>query len=237
MSIFVVLNFEPLVQVNDKTRLDLSQSYKSGPGNKISLYEIDPGNGSGFINVTNDKYLDIEYSTPGTKTIQARINNATNPPTVEDGPITKTYSIEVVTEEDDLLFSDDSMLISHEPSILLYLRKGKSSFKDIHRRAQTIILDWLDANRYWKRSNERYTKEDIVDIQDFKKWSAYLTLQLIFEGLSDKVDDKWQAKAKVYERLANEAKKRGTFRLDANSDGEITSGELKDNFSKGLIRS
>ena len=113
MAIFPVLSFETILQVNDKTRLDASQSYKSGPVNNISLYEIDPGDGNGFRTVTADKFLDIQYDSPGEKEIILRINNATTPPTTQDGPEIAEYTLNVITSEDDLLFSNDAMLQSH----------------------------------------------------------------------------------------------------------------------------
>jgi hypothetical protein len=226
--LFPVLKFESKVQVDDQTRLDGSKSYVSQDEDALDLIEIDP-DGSGFIDVTETRYLDYEYSTAGTKLVTIRVDNGTT-------PVTKTYDLVVVSSEDDMLFSSDEVLAAYEPDILNYVRAGRNSYKDVHRRVQALILDWLDSNRLWKSGTERYVASDLIDIQDFKEWSTFWALQLIFESLSDKVDDKWSEKAKMYKSMAKAASERGTLRLDANANGEITSGERVDNISKGLIR-
>ncbi len=226
--LFPVLKFESTVQVDDQTRLNASKSYVSQDEAALTLIEIDP-DGTGFIDVTATGYLDYEYSTAGVKVVTLRIDNGTT-------PITKAYSVTVLTAAVDLLFSSDETLTAYEPDILTYVRDGRNSFKDAHRRVQFLMLDWLDSNRYWKSTGARYAKEDLIDIQDFKEWSTFWALQLIFEGLSDKVDDKWSQKAAVYRGLAKAASERGTLRLNTNGDTELTAGEKTDNISKGLIR-
>jgi hypothetical protein len=220
--IFPVLISEPIVQVGDRTRFDASGSYTNS--SQITKIEIDVG--FGYVNITGPKFYDTQFDTDGEKTITLRINDN----------ITKSFTIDVISAEDDLLFSDDAKLIVYEPNIMLYVRQGRNSYKDVHRRVQGLILDWLDSNRFWKSNGDRFTKADLVDLQDFREWAAFYALKVIFEGLSDKVDDKWAVKAARYTKLGVEARQRGTFRLDRNGDGSITSGERVDNISKGLIR-
>lgn len=224
MALFPVLKFEEIVAVDDKTRLDARDSYANG-GDAITQLEIDPGTGT-YIDVTSAKYIDTQFPSAGDKTINVRIN----------GTEVKSFTLPVISIADDKLFSNDADLETHEPDILKYVKAGRNSFKDVHRRAQTIILDWLDKNRVWKKQDARYTKDDLVDVQDFVEWSTFLTLQLIFEGLSDKNDDKWKAKADKYKADALDARERGTYRLDYNEDGTLTLGEKVDNWSKELIR-
>jgi hypothetical protein len=50
--IFPLVESEPIVQVSDKTRLSAVKSFKSNDEPAISLVEIEPESGSGFINVT-----------------------------------------------------------------------------------------------------------------------------------------------------------------------------------------
>jgi len=227
--LFPVLKLESTVQVDDQTRLDGSKSYVSQDEAALTVIEIDP-DGSGYIDVTSTGYLDYQYATDGDKTVSLRVDNGTT-------PVVKTYTVSVLSVADDMLFSTDETLTAYEPDILLYVRAGRNSYKDIARRVQTLIVDWLDYNRYWKQGGQRYVKADLVDIQDFVEWSAFWTLQLIYQGLSDKVDDKWSAQATVYRTYAQEACARGTIRLDHNGDGEIDSAnDLTDNVSKGLIR-
>ena len=227
MALYAVLKFELVVQVEDQTRLDASSAYANG-GDSISQVEIDAGDGNGFIDVgTSNRFLDVQYPTNGSKTIQLRLN----------GTETKSYTLEALSVADDNLFSSDGELEIHEPEILRYVREGRNSYLDVHRRVQTLILDWLDANRIWKDQSNRYEKADLVDIEDFRRWSAYWVLQIIFEGLSDKNDDKWMQKAQVYKELAFSSRSRGTFRLDSDGDGQIDeNSELVDNWSRSLQR-
>lgn len=224
---FPVLRNESVVQVNDQTRLDASRSYSAGVA-VIDTIEIDP-DGSGYIDVSAMGFIDYQYPTPGVKTVLVRVDNGTT-------PVVGTFTLTVVTEADDKLIANDNTLSQYEPDILTYVRPGRNSFKDVHRRVQKLILDWLDSNRYWKRGKDRFTAADLIDIQDFTEWSALWALALIYEGLSDKVDDKWMQKALKYKALAESASERGTLRLDTNADGVITDGEKTDNVSKGLIR-
>lgn len=226
--LFPVLKFESKVQVDDQTRLDASKSYVSQDEAALTIIEIDP-DGTGYINVTATKYLDWQFAVAGTTTATVRIDNGTT-------PVTKSYDITVVTAATDSLISNDESLSVYEPDLLSFVRPGRNSYKDVHRRVDALILDWLDSNRLWKTNGDRYVKADLIDQQDFKEWATFWALQLIFEGLSDKVDDKWAQKAGVYKALAKAACNRGTLRLDSNGSGEITSGEKFDNISKGLIR-
>jgi len=225
MALYPVLKTEGIVQVDDRTRLSALSSYSNG-GDSITQVEIDAGDGNGFLDVTSDRYLDVQYDTDGDKTVQVRLNASS----------TESQTLSVLTVAADLLFSTDRDLEVHEPEILKYVREGRNSYLDVHRRVQALILDWLDYNRYWKRDNMRFEKADLIDIQDFKQWSTYYVLQIIFKGLSNKNDDKWMEKSAVYKQLAESARGRGTYRLDKDGSGEIDPDELKDNWSKPLIR-
>jgi hypothetical protein len=225
MALYPKLQFEPIVQVEDKTRLNAQDSFATA-GDTISLIEIDAGDGNGYVDVTSLKRLDVAYSTDGDKTVLVRLN----------GTEERTQVISVLTEADDKLFSQDSDLEVYEPEILRYVRAGRNSYKDVHRRVQELILDWLDENRYWKTGQQRYVKADLVDIQDFKETSTYWALHLIYKGLSDTVDDIFAKKASEYGSKMYEARERGSYRLDHNADGTIDLGEKVDNWSKKLTR-
>lgn len=226
--LFPVIRYESTVQVDDQTRIDASKSYVSQGDDAIDSIEIDPG--SGFVDVTaTGGYLDHEYSAPGEYTVTVRVDNGS-------GPVDKIVVITALSAEEDGLFSDDGVLTQYEPDILTYVREGRNSYKDVHRRVQKLILDWLDSNRYWKKGKDRYELADLIDIQDFREWAALWALSLIYEGLSDKVDDKWMAKALKYKGLAESASERGTLRLDVDADGTVDDYEKTDNISKEMIR-
>jgi hypothetical protein len=228
--IFPVLKTENVVQIDDQTRLDATSSYTSPDETSITLIEIEPETGVGFIDVTSERYLDWQYPSSGTKTVTVRV-------TTDSTPTTSTKDIEVKTKEEDNLFSLDTDLVNYEDDILSYVRDGRNSFIDKHRTSQEIILNDLDANKFWKEDGTRYTAGDIVDIQEFKQWSIFLTLKVICRSLSNQVDDLWDRKANEYSSRSTSAKKRAVFRLDADGDNEINEKTEKfDNQVARLIR-
>ena len=212
--IFPKLNLETTLQVDDKTRLDASLSTASGE--TISNVEIKPEATESFISVyhadSNKWYLDWAYETDGLKTVEVKV-------TTNLGDKTKTYDIIVLTEEEDALFSYDSDLYPYEPNLLKYLPKGKNTFIYAHRAAQKKILAYLDEQRIWKKDKTRYTKEDIVDKEEFNRWSIFQTLLIIFESSQVSNGDIFQEKKMEYDKDMREARNRSALRLDADSDG------------------
>lgn len=213
--IFPTLKTEDVVQLNDKTRLDGTGSYLSPDESAITLIEIEPEASAGYFDVTTNKYLDWQYSTAGLKAATIRI-------TTDSTPTSYAAGITAISVDDDNLFSADTDLVDYEDDILNYIRSGRNSFLDKHRAAQRIILNDLDSNKYWKEDGSRYEAADIVDIQEFKQWSIFLTLKIIFRTLSNAKDDIFDTKSHTYNGRATSAKKRATFRLDFDGDGEIS---------------
>lgn len=226
--LFLQIKNESMVAVNDKTRIDISKSFISGLEPTIENFFIIPETGE-EIDVTETMYLDWVYDTNTAYTV---IVKAVDDLAVE---YTKEATITVLSETEDNLFSNDSDIIALETDILQWVQDGRDSFLDKHREAQKEILNELDAVRIWKDNGERYVAGDIVDIQEFKDWSKYVTLRIIFEGISNAIDDVFSVKATKYESHAVQAKKRATFRLDGNSDGTNDIHENVNNFSGRLI--
>ena len=220
--IFPNIRTERIVQVNDKTRLDASRSF-ANETDEITQVEISTDEGVTYVDVTGNDYLDWQFSSAGVVNIYVRIN----------GTDTETTGLLVISEEEDNLFSNDSQLVEHEDDILNYVRSGRNSFIDKHRLAQQMILNELDKSGTWKKDNERYTADDITDIQEFSEWSKMLTLQLIFESLSNAIGDIYNDKANRYRGMATSAKDRACLRLDPDGDGET---EIVSVFSGDLIR-
>lgn len=215
---FPSLTIETVVQVEDKTRLSAVRSFANN-GETITDVEIEPEAGEGFISVfgsgDEDKwYLDWAYETEGIKTVSITL-------TTDIGTKTKTYDINVLTEEEDCLFSSDNDLYPYEPNIHKYLPRGKNSFIYVHRAAQTKILAYLDEQRIWKDDRTRYTKDDIVDKEEFKRWSLFQTLLIIFESIQVSNADVFEEKRQQYEIDMREARNRAALRLDADGDGEV----------------
>jgi hypothetical protein len=215
--------------VNDKTRLNGLKSFITPNEAAITLVEIEPEAAAGYLAVTSAKYLDWQYATAGTKTATIRI-------TTNAAPVSTTKTVTVVTAAADHLFSSDSDLVPHEVDILKYVAAGRNTFLDKHRKAQDRILAMLDEMRIFHDDGTKLEKADIIDIDEVRQWSTFLTLQIILEGLSNAINDVFAEKAKKYSILAESAKNRSVLRLDNNADGEVTSGEYNDMRSFRILR-
>lgn len=233
MSIFGNIELESVVQVSDKTRLNCVKSFVSKDEAAITLVRIKPETIASFIQVgtTNSKdyYLDWEYTTDGTKTITLEI-------TTNGAPQTFTKTLEVTSVADDMLLSSDADLVAIEPDVLKWVPAGRNSFLNVHRKSLNLILDWLDSIRIWKTDGTKLTKEDISYTDDLNKLSIYITLELIFMGISNKVDDVFLAKAREYRAKATEMKNRGRIQADFNGDDALDSTENVDMRSYNLVR-
>lgn len=221
VMLFPVLKYELKIQQDDRTRLDASESFVSQDEASISSVRIRPDASGSFIDVTQNKYLDWAYAVDGSETITVEIDNGT-------GPITKDYTIEVLSVVDDYLFADDSDLISFEPDLLRFVRKGRHSFKDIHREVQTLIIAELDEMRIWDEDGNKLTKAAVVDVSEVREWAKFYALKIIMEGQSKTPDDVFSEKAKKYAAMRDKHKNRAAIRLDRNGDGIIEDSEAKD---------
>lgn len=226
--IFPVLKLEDVLQVNDRTRLDATATYITPDEAPITLIEIEPEASAGFIDITSTQFLDWQYPTDGVKSVTLRV-------TTDGGPESYSEDITVLTAVADKLFSGDKELTPYEPNILSWVREGRNSFLDVHRAAQDRILTYLDENRIWDIEGNRLTKEDIIDIQEVNDWSKFMVLKLIFEGVSNALDDIFFEKANRYKAMEVKARNRAAIRLDRDGDGEedIQKTDLR---SVGLFR-
>ena len=231
MAIFPHIELEDTVQVNDRTRIDATKSFVSKGEAAVTLVEIDV-DGGGYVDVTgttsDDWYTDVEFATAGTKTISVRL-------TTDGAPITETKDIEVLTAAVDALFSIDSDLQSHEADILKWIPVGRNTFLREHRRAQNLILDELARDRIYKRDGTALLKSDIVDILEVKEWSTFLTLTIIFQGISNAIDDVFAQKAVIYKTKAID-RKRSFLRADFSGDGIVNVTEGADMVSIRIVR-
>ena len=221
--IFPNLQLENVVQVNDKTRIDSTKSFISKDEDPITLVEVEVESGNGFIEVgspglSKDWFLDWQYDTAGTKTVSCRI-------TTSGAPVTKTVTLAVLTESEDNLFSSDTDLTALEHDILKWVPQGRNTFKNYHRKAQSLIMAWLDENGHTDIDGNRLTKDAFVDKEEVKHWSAALTLSLIFSSISNSVDDVFMEKSKEYASLAVSHRKRLILRLDVDGDSVIDTNE------------
>lgn len=233
MSLFPNLRTDATVQVDDKLRLDASGSFKTDDEAAITAVEIEPDSGAGFVDVfdaseVNNWFLDFAYSTGGTKTISVRL-------TSDGAPVTKTFSVEVLSVADDALFSTDQDIIQSESEIHRFLPDGRNSYLYVHREAQRLILADLNQRGIRKNDGSKLDKTDILDSTDVREWSKYLTLKMIFMDISDREDDVFMQKCINYGQKAFLA--RDSFiAIDFNDDGEKQDNEELESGSTELVR-
>lgn len=213
--IFINCIKEPLVQVNDKTRIDVSTSFVSGDG--ITDITINP-DGYGPISVFNiDQskwYLDWAFESDGTKTIEVEATDGVT-------TVSQSFSIDVVSESGDNLYSNDSQIFTIESELKRYIPEGRNSFKNVHREAQSRILNFLDRKRIWSNDGTPLTKSQINFYDEVSKWSLYETLFIIYTDLFISVGDKFAEKVNQYKELRNYERDRASLRIDKDNSGTI----------------
>lgn len=235
MSIFGKLILEDVVQVDDKTRLDATKSFVSKDESAVTLVRIEAEDGvSGYVDVTGssseDWYLDWAYSgLSRTVTVNVEI-------TTDGSPVVFQQTLSLLTAADDKLFSADNQLTAREPDILNWVRVGRNSFLNIHRRARTIIVEWFNERGVTDIDGNKLDKNDFVDVEEVKLWAINLTLNLIFSGLHDVNEDVFKQKAIDYLKDANDHRDRALIRVDLDNDGVIEDGEINRIQSIGMSR-
>jgi len=222
MSVFPFIETDSVVQVNDKFRIRATKSYISKGEADITLVEIEPEAGDGFIDVTGGSYkdwfLDWQYATDGIKTVTVRI-------TTDGAPVTSTLDVVCLTEVDDYLFSTDQELKTHETDILKYVPEGYNTFKYVHRESQTQMLESLYRIGITDTQGNKLTKDAVIDVDEVREWSRFLTLQFIFSDLSTMIGDYFSGKEAEYREWALESRQKAIMKLDLNGDGSVSQGE------------
>jgi hypothetical protein len=230
--IFLSCIRESLVQVNDKTRIDVSKSFVSGSG--ITAISIKPEASGAFIPVYNSNqakwYLDWAYATSGTKVISVQATDGVS-------TVSQNFELDVITEANDNLYSSDEQIFSIESELKRYIPDGKNSFKNIHREAQSRILNYLDRKRIWASNGEPYTKDQVNLNGELSKWSLYEAMFIIYSDLFVSVGDKFAEKINQYKDLRNSERDRASIRIDKDNSGTFDSNEeIQDLKSFRMIR-
>lgn len=128
--------------------------------------------------------------------------------------------VEVYSVQGDALFSDDADLVGFENDIMKWLPSGRGSYKDLHRKAQKVIVDWLDRQGYRDNNFKKLTKFAFVDNSDVRLWATYTALRLFFSGANNQVGDVFKEKSNYYKGLEIEARDRAVLSLDLSGDGK-----------------
>lgn len=150
------------------------------------------------------------------------------PDPIPDVLLSKTIkrTIDVISEFSDRLFSADDRLRKHEADIMKYLPEGRATFKDVHRRAQTLILAWLDTHGFIDNLGNRIKVKAFTDREEVAEWSAMMTLRLIFESVKNAKDDVFSEKTKKYEGLEDFYRNRATIKVNLNGSDTSSTNEV-----------
>jgi hypothetical protein len=228
--IFPKIRTDRVAQVEDMIRIDCRQSVVSD-FDLVNRFLIKVDDDATPIEIAaskvDDLFLDWIYEDDGDKEPELIIELVETEMSEDEVPVevnktvSKSALITILSVEDDNLFSDDNDILSNEPDLYRYLPEGRSSFLFAHREAQTRIMAFLDEQRIWKREDDsRYTTADIKDIEEFKHWSRFYALHIIFNSLVVSVGDIFEQKAKYYADMMTSARKRATLRLEQDENGE-----------------
>ena len=144
-----------------------------------------------------------------------------------DTPNTKSkdFTIAVISERADALWSNDGQLKMHESEIMNLLPVGRSSFKYAHRRAQAVMLAFLDKEGYVDAYRAKITKTHIIDVTEVAEWAVYTALRLICFDASKAYDDVWRKKSSSYGEAETLHRDRSILRMDWDKSGTLTVGE------------
>lgn len=231
--IFPNLVLDSIIQVNDKMRLDASETFATPDEGEITNVEFSFDGGSNYIDVFNDYpekwFLDYAFDTAGDKTIKLKI-------TTEQNSLEVDYTTTVITENEDKLFSTDEMLYGHEVELKKLKPKGRNSYKYAHRVAQNKIIRYLDGEGITFQSGKPFAKEDLYENEYIQEFSKYQTLVLIFEDLVVRVGDVYREKVNKYTTHLVQAVKNAKLRLDFDDNDEIGEKEHKNTQMKFLGR-
>ena len=177
----------------------------------------------GFLECTVSTQGFFEIGTLATSQVSDRVEYGTKKVTIDvtNGTDTdsKSFYIKVYSEEGDHLFSSDRDLMAHEPDIMKWVPDGRSSYLNVHRKAQKLMLQWIDRQGFVNVYGTKFTKNDLIDVQEMNEWSTFMSLRLIFFGMSNAIDDIFDRKSKEYSILEEEARQRALLRIDTNKDG------------------
>lgn len=162
-------------------------------------------------NLASHVGLPVEY---GRRKITLSCDDDTNP------PVTVDLYQHVYTEYGDRLFCTDDDLKKHEEDIHKWVIPGRSSHKDVIRRVQKLIFEYLAGQGEISANLKKFNKWDFIDLKEVRDWAVYWTLQLIFEGNSNAVDDIFDKKAKKYSSSMLAARTR-YLSIDIDGDGKV----------------
>jgi len=141
---------------------------------------------------------------------------------IGDGSTTEslTKTIQLMSVDGDQLFSNDQDLVFHRHDILQFVPEGRNSFLNVHRRAQDLIMAWLDEQGYIDIFGDPLGLKSITDLEEVRQWSTFLALRIIHDEQSNSQDDDFFAKAREFGGQEKLHRDRAIIRVDLDNDGK-----------------
>ena len=155
-------------------------------------------------------------------------------------PITLTAGM--LIQGINVLFSDDRDLVGVYPTVMDYLSAAEISFVLRHQNSRDLIMQDLRNHGMQKAAigagkYENLEPIDILEIDEVRLWSTYLTLSNIFSSLQAREGDFYKEKSDEYRTKAEFYKAAAYLSIDRNDDGLLDSVEsARDITSKRLVR-
>jgi hypothetical protein len=125
----------------------------------------------------------------------------------------------------NLIFNSDSDLKEEYPSINDMLPEGKTSFINFSVASRKDILSYFKAQGKlvttgdFASDTKMIDQFDLLNYEEIRDASKFLTLAKIFYWVSDAVDDKWHQKAKMFEAKYGEKISMINLSIDKNDNG------------------
>lgn len=133
----------------------------------------------------------------------------------------------------NLNFSDDTDLREEYPNIMDHTPDGQTSFVGFHQASRKDIISYFrnQGKLINGLSPKKVDQFDLLDFEEVREASKFLTLHKIFMWLSDGIDDKWYQKAQDFGKKYSDKINLFYLSLDENDDG------LEDASEKNAIKS
>lgn len=175
--------------------------------------------------VGNDDSIYGNIETVTTKQIRFLPKNITI--VVGDGTTTESEVVvlNLFSVSGDHLFSNDGDLVTHDSNILNFVPDGRNSWLNEHRRSQEIIMATFRKAGIIDINAEPLTVANVVDIEEVRQWSVFMTLRRIMDNISNSNDDVFYRDARDYEQKEAEFSDIQFVRLDLDNDGRDEIGE------------
>lgn len=143
-------------------------------------------------------------------------------------PVTLTAGM--LVQGINVLFSDDRDLIGVYPTVMDYLSAAETTFVLRHQNSRDLIMQDLRNHGMVKSpaGSGRYDQLepfDVLEVDEVRLWSTYLTLSNIFSSLQAREGDFYKEKSEEYRGKAEFYKAATYLSLDKDDNGLLGSTE------------